>query len=175
MFHVAPYGETTPFGARSEEEGVATEYEVGVLVGLLIGEGHFGGDRRQPQITLRMHVRHGAMFRWLERTFPGGRLYGPYDHGGRRYFQWMLRGPDLRELLPLLQERITADLDAYAFERLQQMLDRYGTKLSPRESDVPVTASFGGDDQEVQSSEEELPDSSRIGDIFSRLRELEGE
>ena len=154
---------------------MATEYEVGVLVGLLIGEGHFGGDSRQPQITLRMHVRHGAMFRWLQRTFPGGRLYGPYDHGGRRYFQWMLRGPDLRDLLPLLRDRITADLDAYAFERLQQMLDRYATKLGNREGDEPVDVGIGTDEHEIASGEEGLPDSSRIGDIFSRLRELEEE
>lgn len=36
---------------------MASELEHGILVGLLIGEGHFGGDRRQPQITLRLHVR----------------------------------------------------------------------------------------------------------------------
>ncbi len=108
---------------------MATEYELGVLVGLLIGEGHFGGDSRQPQITLRMHVRHDAMFRWLERTFPGGRLYGPYDHGGRRYYQWMIRGPQLREILPVLRTRITPELDGYAFERFEQMLTRYSTQL----------------------------------------------
>lgn len=105
---------------------MASEHDEGVLVGLLIGEGHFGGDGRQPHVTLRMHVRHEAMFRWLERTFPGGRLYGPYEHGGRRYFQWMARGPFLRdELLPLLQRRVSPRLDAYAHERLRQMIERY--------------------------------------------------
>lgn len=71
---------------------MATQFEIGYLVGLLVGEGHFGGDGRSPQVTLRMHVRHEAIFRWIERTFPGGRLYGPYDHGGRHYLQWMARG-----------------------------------------------------------------------------------
>ena len=71
---------------------MASEYELGLLVGLLVGEGHFGGDGRQPQITLRMHVRHEAMFHWIERTFPGGKLYGPYHHDGRHYYQWMARG-----------------------------------------------------------------------------------
>ena len=74
-----------------------TQFDVGFLVGLLVGEGHFGGDGRQAQVTLRMHVRHEAIFRWLERTFPGGRLYGPYHHGGRDYLQWMARGPYLRD------------------------------------------------------------------------------
>ncbi|MGO9341425.1 MAG: hypothetical protein ACLP6E_02745 [Acidimicrobiales bacterium] len=120
---------------------MATEYELGVLVGLLVGEGHFGGDARQPQITLRMHVRHDAMFRWLERTFPGGRLYGPYDHGGRRYYQWMVRGPYLRELLPVLMTRITPELDAYAFERFEQMWSRYSAQLGkpPQTVESPAT------------------------------------
>lgn len=108
---------------------MANEHEVGILIGLLVGEGHFGGDGRQPQITLRMHVRHEALFRWLERTFPGGRLYGPYDHGGRRYYQWMVRGEYLRRLLPTLQERLTPELDAYAYGRFLQMCDRYRRQL----------------------------------------------
>lgn len=103
-----------------------TEFEEGLLVGLLIGEGHFGGDGRQPQVTLRMHVRHEAMFRWLERTFPASRLYGPYEHSGRRYFQWMARGPFLREeLLPILVRRISPRIDGHAHQRLREMIDRY--------------------------------------------------
>ena len=87
-FHVIHYGETTPEGQGE----VPTDIDIGVLVGLLVGEGHFGGDGRQPQITLRMHVRHEALFHWLEREFPGGKLYGPYHHSGRHYYQWMARG-----------------------------------------------------------------------------------
>jgi hypothetical protein len=108
-----------------------TELEIGTFVGLLIGEGHFGGDGRQPQITLRMHTRHEAMFRWLVRTFPGGKLYGPYDHGGRQYFQWMLRGIYLRdEILPILDQALSPDLDSYSFERYQQMKTRYASRLT---------------------------------------------
>jgi hypothetical protein len=103
-----------------------TDYEIGLLVGLLIGEGHFGGDGRQPQVTLRMHVRHEPLFRWLERTFPGGRLYGPYSHDGRNYYQWMARGRYLRdELIPLLAGRLAPDLDAHSFARFETMRRRY--------------------------------------------------
>ena len=55
-------------------------------MGLLIGEGHFGGDGRQPGVTLRMHVRHASLFNWIQETFPGGKLYGPYNHDGRDTF-----------------------------------------------------------------------------------------
>ena len=111
-----------------KQRGVAmpTQFDIGFLVGLLVGEGHFGGDGRQAQVTLRMHVRHEAMFRWLERTFPGGRLYGPYHHGGRDYLQWMARGPYLRdELVPLLDRWLSPDLDRHSFDRFQLMKSRY--------------------------------------------------
>lgn len=102
-------------------------FEEGFLVGVLVGEGHFGGDGRQPQITLRMHTDHEALFRWLERHLPGGRLYGPYHHGGRSYFQWMARGDFLRQVLvPLLDRRMRPDLDDKAWTRYQEMKTVYG-------------------------------------------------
>jgi len=102
-------------------------FEVGLLVGLLVGEGHFGGDGRQPQVTLRMHVRHERLFHWLVRVFPGGKLYGPYDHGGRHYYQWMARGTYLRTVIcPLLEQHLTPEVDAYAHGRFVTMKERYG-------------------------------------------------
>ena len=53
-----------------------TQFDFGLVVGLLVGEGHFCGDGRQPHVTLRMHVRHQAIFDWLQQTFPGGRVPG---------------------------------------------------------------------------------------------------
>ena len=98
----------------------------GYLLGLLAGEGHFGGDGRQAQITLRMHVRHEKLFRWLQAQFPEGRLYGPYHHGGRDYFQWMARGAFLRERLVPLVAAHRDLLDDYVAERFRQMCERYG-------------------------------------------------
>jgi hypothetical protein len=106
---------------------MATGTEEGLLVGLLVGEGHFGGDGRQPHVTLRMHTDHEALFRWIERTFPGGRLYGPYRHGGRSYFQWMARGAFLREVLvPLLERHLSPELDRKTYERFAAMRRDYG-------------------------------------------------
>ena len=105
--------------------GEPSDFEIGALVGLLIGEGHFGGDGRTPQITLRMHVRHEAMFRWIVARF-GGRLYGPYHHGGRHYFQWMARGEYLRDtLVPLLDAHLRPELDGHAWVRYADMKERY--------------------------------------------------
>jgi hypothetical protein len=105
-----------------------SEYDRGLFVGLLIGEGSFGGDGKQPQVTLRMHVRHEAIFRWLMERFPTTRLYGPYHHSGRSYYQWMARGaPLVRDVLPLLEEALNAGIDGHATERLELMQRRYAS------------------------------------------------
>lgn len=102
------------------------DFERGLLIGVLIGEGHFGGDGKQPQITVRMHTRHEQLFQTLMRLCPGSKLYGPYDHGGRSYYQWMARGQVLKEqLLPVLDAVPLAELDRHAFERYSDMKSRY--------------------------------------------------
>ncbi|MGC9220276.1 MAG: hypothetical protein ACP5H2_02835 [Solirubrobacteraceae bacterium] len=103
-----------------------SDFDRGLLIGLLIGEGSFGGDGKQPQVTLRMHTRHEALFKWLLARIPSSRLYGPYSHGGRSYYQWMARGRTLvQDLLPLLDEALVPELDAHAAERYRAMLERY--------------------------------------------------
>lgn len=109
-----------------------TDFERGVLVGLLIGEGHFGGDGRQPHITLRMHARHEPLLRRLVEWIPGSKLYGPYNHGGRHYCQWMARGPALRALLTELDgAAIPIDqLDTHVATRFTRMLETYRARLT---------------------------------------------
>ena len=103
-----------------------SEFEHGLLVGILIGEASFGGDGKQPQVTVRLHVRHEALFHWLMERFPETRLYGPYHHGGRSYYQWMARGTALvRDLLPLLEGQLHAGLDGHAAARFDEMVSRY--------------------------------------------------
>ena len=104
-----------------------TELERGIVCGLLLSQGSFGGDGRQPQITLRMHVRHEVLLRWLVERFPRTRLYGPYHHGDRSYYQWMARGRALVEdVLPVLEAVVTPALDEPAAERLANMERKYG-------------------------------------------------
>jgi hypothetical protein len=112
----------------AEPTPALSDLERGLVVGLLIGEGHFGGDGRYPQVTLRMHVRHEALFHWLQSRFPRSRLYGPYHHGDRHYYQWMARGPALVEdVLPLVEEVLSDDLDAHVAGRVRDMKDRYAS------------------------------------------------
>jgi hypothetical protein len=109
-------------------ESDMADLDRGLVAGLLIGEGHFGGDGRYPHVTLRMHVRHEAVFHWLVSRFPRSRLYGPYNHGGRRYYQWMARGAALAEdVLPVVESVLTDELDAHVAGRLRAMKERYAS------------------------------------------------
>lgn len=111
----------------SDQTGSERAFEMGFLVGVLVAAGHFGGDGRQPQITLRMHTDHETLFRWIVDRFPGGALYGPYHHAGRHYYQWMARGPFLRdELVPLLDARLDPGVDGKAHRRYAAMKREYG-------------------------------------------------
>jgi hypothetical protein len=124
---------TVPFPV--DHRGALPAYEAGFVLGVLIGEGHFGGDAHRPQVTLRMHVRHEPLLRALHRRFPRARLYGPYEHDGRRYFQLMWRGPALLyDLMPLLEALPWAEIDPHSFARYAGMKERYGL------ADIP---SFG--------------------------------
>jgi hypothetical protein len=78
-----------------------------------------------------MHTRHQALFNWLIERFPRSRLYGPYNHGGRSYYQWMARGRVLVEdVLPLLERNINPELDAHAAARLDEMREKYSTYIA---------------------------------------------
>ena len=113
-------------------------FDAGLLIGVLVGEGSFGGDGRQPSITVRMHVRHEALFRRLLEIVPGSRLYGPYKHSGREYFQWLVRGAALRRLIPTLDRLLSADIDGHAAARYERMKETYRVTLHTGDAtDVP--------------------------------------
>ena len=110
-------------------ESELSEFEKGLILGLLIGEGHFGGDGKQPQITLRMHVRHERLLLWLNDRLRGSRLYGPYHHGDRHYLQLMIRGQALRaEAGPMLSGLPWEEIDDHSHGRFIAMLERYGVR-----------------------------------------------
>jgi hypothetical protein len=116
-------------------------FDQGLVAGILLGQGSFGGDGKQPQITLRMHIRHEALFRWLVERFPSTKLYGPYHHGDRSYFQWMARGQALVEdVLPVLEAGLTPDVDGYAAERLAEMRSQYADFIARAERRAALAA-----------------------------------
>lgn len=102
------------------------DFYKGLIIGILIGEGHFGGDGKQPHITIRMHTRHEKLFKLLLTLLPGSKLFGPYHHSGRDYYQFMVRGETLKNiLLPLIENSNLKEINLYTFERYQKMKKDY--------------------------------------------------
>jgi hypothetical protein len=123
------------------------------LIGLLVGEGSFGGDGRQPQVVLRMHVRHEAIFRWLQARFPSCRLYGPYHHSGRSYYQWMARGRALvQDLLPLLDAELMAERDGHSAARFRAMCERYAPVIERERERLRELGDAGDVDDRIADS-----------------------
>jgi hypothetical protein len=108
-----------------------SDFEKGVILGLLIAEGHFGGDGRQPHVTLKMHVRRERLLRWINNRVRWSRLFGPYLHSGRHYFQLMFRGPAITQSLgPMLRSLPWAEIDDHSLGRFEKMIADYGVRLS---------------------------------------------
>lgn len=106
-----------------------TDYQKGFILGLLIGEGHFGGDGKQPQIALLMRVRHLPVLQWVHRMLPGGQLYGPYYYSGRRSYQLVFRHSYLRQVVvPMLQRLPWCQVDPHSYGRFLAMVERYGMR-----------------------------------------------
>jgi hypothetical protein len=111
-------------------------FEEGLLLGIFIGEGHFGGDSHQPHINLKMHVRHEPLLARFQRMWPGSCLYGPYNHNDRRYFQRMFRCSVLRyRLIPFLAHLPWKSINPRSYGRFTAMLERYNLSVGPKERD----------------------------------------
>lgn len=107
------------------------DFEHGVIVGLLIGEGSFSGDGKQPSCAISMHVRHEELLKWVRDRVPGSHLYGPYSHDGRHYFRWMCRGDSLVSLLAEVEDEIRA-LCPHVASRIDLIRGRYALVYSTR-------------------------------------------
>ena len=78
-------------------------FALGYTMGLITSEASFTGDRVQPSLEIRSHRRDVEPLEHVQRTL-GGRIFGPYAHGGRSLYVYMLRGAELKRALPLIHE-----------------------------------------------------------------------
>jgi hypothetical protein len=101
-----------------------TDFEKGFIAGLILGEGSFTGDKKQPAIQLKMHNRSIETLRKMLLWFPGSTLHGPYFHQKRNYSVWFLRGKVLRDSI-LFFDEISKDFDVHVRSRYEKMKERY--------------------------------------------------
>lgn len=91
------------------------QFDLGYALGLIVGQGSFTGDRRQPSLEVKLHRRDLEVLEHLARVF-GGRIFGPYVHGGRSLYAYMLRGRELKDALPLIHRHLPSSWKRMQFE-----------------------------------------------------------
>ena len=99
-------------------------------MGLIVGEGSFTGDRQQPSLELKLHRRDFEPLQHLQRTL-GGRIFGPYAHGGRNSYAYMLRGAELRHALPLLEKNLPDSWKRIQFDEWRAKYASYFQRVAP--------------------------------------------
>jgi len=102
-------------------------FALGYAMGLVASEGSFTGDRLQPSLEIRMHRRDIEPLEHMRRVL-GGRIFGPYTHGSRHLYVYMLRGRELKDAIPVFQEHLPDSWKRVQFEawraKYRDQLDR---------------------------------------------------
>ena len=109
------------------------EFGLGFAMGLIVAEGSFTGDRQQPSLEIRLHRRDLAPLERVQRLL-GGRIFGPYAHGGRNQYVYMLRGQDLRTALPTIEHRLPPSWKRVQFEAWQLKYRDYLERPQPSQA-----------------------------------------
>jgi hypothetical protein len=135
MCHVALFRSgTRPYNSP------VREFDIGYIMGLVVGGGSFTADRRQPYLQVKLHARDPFPLRHLADCL-GGRVYGPYRHQTRHYYTWLLRGSDLRAALPVLRAYLP---ESWKREQFERWLDQHSEFFAPEQGAVALPESFRG-------------------------------
>ncbi|MEX2154778.1 MAG: hypothetical protein WD825_15660 [Gemmatimonadaceae bacterium] len=102
-------------------------------MGLIAGVGSFTGDRQQPSLEIRMHRRDIEPLEHVQRVL-GGRIFGPYAHGGRHLYVYMLRGRELKSALPVIQEHLPSSWKRVQFEAWRAKYTDYLDRPQPSQA-----------------------------------------
>ncbi|HZT43047.1 MAG TPA: hypothetical protein VFA07_12840 [Chthonomonadaceae bacterium] len=92
-----------------------SEFEIGYIMGLIVGEGSFTGDRVQPCLSVTLQLGDRMPLDTLQQHL-GGRVNGPYDKNGSLCYDWKLRGPELRASIPLFNKYLPPSRKRRQFE-----------------------------------------------------------
>ena len=108
-------------------------FELGYAMGLIVGEGSFTGDKQQPSLEIRMHRRDLEPLENVQRLL-GGRIFGPYTHGGRNLYVYMLRGRQLKDALPILHEHLPQSWKRIQFESWRSKYNEFLERPQPSQA-----------------------------------------
>lgn len=108
-------------------------FGLGYAMGIIVGEGSFTGDRLQPSLEVKLHRRDLEPLEHLQRTL-GGRIYGPYARGGRNHYSYMLRGRELRQAIPLIQDHLPDSWKRLQFDEWRRRYAEFFDRPEPSDA-----------------------------------------
>lgn len=118
-----------------------TEFEIGFIMGLVVGEGSWTGDKERGWLQIKLHENDPWPL-FETRRLLGGDLYGPYhSKDGRRFYSYKLTTRELLRALPLFKERLPASRKRQQFEA---WLKKYGSSLARTKASRPARLSRAG-------------------------------
>lgn len=116
---------------------VISDFDLGFIMGVIVGEGSFTGDWRNPCLQVKLHQRDVAVLEFLQRSL-GGKIYGPYHHGERHYSMWLLRGDELDRAVALFVRHLPASHRRNQFlawvAKYAHWHEQYALHLTPDDS-----------------------------------------
>lgn len=102
-----------------------TDFEKGFVIGLIVGEGSFTGDKRQPSLDVRMGSNDPEPILFLQQTF-GGAVYHyvrAYKDGRTRdFYDYHLRGGELKQSIKFFNDHLVRSRKRDQFE---DWMDKY--------------------------------------------------
>lgn len=107
-----------------------SSFQIGYIMGLVVGEGSFTGDRRQPALQVKLHEADPEPLFLLQHLL-GGHVFGPYEHNRRHYCVYMLRGRALRAAIPLFERHLPDSRRRRQFEAWLQQRSRFFDAVTP--------------------------------------------
>lgn len=78
-----------------------SQFDIGYIVGLAVGEGSFTGDK-YGRFCMKLHFEDPKPLEFLVKKL-GGRLYGPYNHGSRHYRHYQIQNKEFRTRPELIE------------------------------------------------------------------------
>ena len=96
---------------------MSRDFCIGYLMGIIVGEGSFTGDKTPPSLAVKMHEHDPEPMLMLQQVF-GGRINGPYEGGANRgrHIIWQLRGKELRKAIPIIEANLPLSRKRRQFE-----------------------------------------------------------
>jgi hypothetical protein len=105
-----------------------TEFEMGFVIGLIVGEGSFTGDKKQPSLCVRMGSNDPQPILTLHKHF-GGKVYHYtrlYKDGKvRDIYDYLLRGVELKRSIKFFNDHL---VESRKRDQFENWLDKYNLR-----------------------------------------------